>query len=243
METITSRHNSKILKLISLYDEKNILEEGLFVNEGLINLKEALKWGEVTEIYLLNKYKDELDGLDIPMYIVSEDVLKKISKLKNPSGIVFVSKIPVFENKKYQKIIYLDEVQDPGNVGTIIRTALAFDYDLVVLSEKCASKYNHKVLSASRGSIYKIPVIKKDFSILVEEYKNHEIVATTLDYDSIDLDSASIGDKFILVFGNEGHGIRKEIIAKCHKKIKIEMNEIDSLNVALSSAIILHKFR
>ena len=105
MEMITSRNNSKILKVISLYDEENIIKEGLFVNEGLINLKEALKWGEVSEIYLLNKYKDELDGLNIPLYIVSEDVLKKMSKLKNPSGIVFVSKVPVFENKNYNKII------------------------------------------------------------------------------------------------------------------------------------------
>ena len=177
------------------------------------------------------------------MYIVSEDVLKKMSKLKNPSGIVFVSKVPVFENKNYNKIIYLDEVQDPGNVGTIIRTALAFNYDLVVLSEKCASKFNNKVLSASRGSIYKMPVIKKDFSSLIDEYKNHELVATTLDYDSVDLEEVKLKNKFILIFGNEGHGIKKEIVSKCHKKVKIEMNEIDSLNVALSSAIILYKFR
>lgn len=240
---ITSRNNSKVLKVISLYDEENIKKEGLFVNEGLINLKEALKWGEVVEIYLINKYKDEFIGLDIPTYLVSEDVLKKMSKLKNPSGIVFVSKVPTFSNYKHNKIIYLDDVQDPGNVGTIIRTALAFDYDLIVLSEKSASKFNSKVLSASRGSIYKIPVIKQNFASLNEQYKNHEIVVTTLDYDSVDIEDAKLSDKFILVFGNEGHGVSKEIECKSDKKIKIEMNEIDSLNVALSSAIILYKFK
>lgn len=240
MEMITSRTNNKILKVISLYDEENIVNEGMFINEGLINLKEALKWGEVKEIYITNKYKDELMGLDIPTYLVSDDVLKKMSKLKNPNGIIFVSKIPSFTTKQHKKIIYLDDVQDPGNVGTIIRTALAFNYDMVVLSKDSASIFNPKVLSSCRGSIYKIPVLKMDFNDLKEKYNNHQIVVTTLDYDSEDLSSAKIEDKFILVFGNEGHGVNKNISDICNKKIKINMNEIDSLNVAVSSGIILY---
>ena len=240
---INSRNNSKILNVISYYEEENIVRDRLFVNEGYINLLECLKWGKVKEIYYTKKYIEEIQKLDIESYLVSEDVMKKMSKMKNPCGLIFLSETKTLNIKNPSKIIYLDDVQDPGNVGTIIRTALAFNYDLVILSPRCANMYNHKVLSASRGSVYKIDVIKDEFDNVIKTYPNHKIVSTTLSDDSVELDNFNIHKDFIVVFGNEGHGINESIINHSDYKIKIAMNEIDSLNVALSAAIILHKLK
>lgn len=243
MDMIKSRTNSHILKAISYKDIKNIEKDKIFLNEGIINLKEGLKWGDVVEIYVTEKHINTFSNTNIPTYLISEDVSKKMSLLKNSNGVHFLSRIKENDISKAKKIVYLDDVQDPGNVGTIIRTALAFNFDLVVLSLKSASLYNEKVLQSARGSNYKIDVIKEDYFDLIKRFPKHQIICTSLDEDSIPLENINIKDDFIVVFGNEGRGIKEEIIKTAQKKVIIEMNEIDSLNVALSAAIILYRLK
>jgi TrmH family RNA methyltransferase len=242
MEKILSRQNDKIKHLTSLYEEKNRKNEGLFVSEGILNLKMALEVSIVKEIYTLK----ELD-LDIPddvkIYQVDEKVMDKISREKNPSGLVFVAAMPKYNNRNIKKAIYLDKIQDPGNMGTIIRTALALGIDMIYVSKDSVSVYNPKVLSAARGANYKLPIIEKDFDeLLLEKNEKTKIIVTTLDEESISLEKCPKFDSYILVFGNEGSGVRKEIISHADYKIKIAMKDIDSLNVAISAGIIIYHF-
>lgn len=238
IKRIDSKNNQKIISAYKLKNTSYRNEKKLFLSEGIYNLKMALEENIVKEIYTLSPLNFVLDNID--QYIVNEDIIKKLSTSKNPQGIVFVSS---FIDKKIEKddhLLYLDDVQDPGNLGTIIRTALALKYDGIILSKGCCSIYNEKSLASSKGAIYKIPIVEDD----INNYKNtHKIISSTLKEESIPLNELKINEKFIVCFGNESHGISSNIeeISDCF--IKIPMSNIDSLNVAISAGIILYKIK
>lgn len=195
----------------------------------------AIEAGLVKEVFTYEAL--DIDE-NITQYLVNESVMDKLSNSKNPEGVVFIAKYPQFKKDNYSKILYLDEVNDPGNLGTMIRTALAFNFDAVVTSPKSVSIYNEKVLAACKGSNYLIPVFSKPLN---EIKRDHKVIVTTLSDDSIDVNELDIKDNFILVMGNEAHGISKSIIDSSDIKVKIAINNIDSLNVAVAAAIIMHK--
>ncbi len=243
MEIINSRKNPKILHLISLRAIKNIKKENLFVDEGLKNLLMALKSNLVVAIFTTKDFS--IDNKDINIYKINEDVYKKISLLKNGDGYVFIAKNMIKDDKKiYDKSIYLDDIQDPGNVGTIIRTALAFSYKQIILSNKCASIFNFKTLSACKGAQYNIDIKIYDFEdVLKLKNDNQDVIATTLSKTSIPLEVFPKLDNFILVFGNEGSGVNPNIINKANYQLNIPINNIDSLNVSVAAAIIMYHFQ
>ena len=239
MEKITSRTNAKIQFILSLKDIKNISKHHLFVDEGIKNLKMALLNDSVEEIYTTKNLK--LNLKNVPTYIINQSVLEKISNSKTPDGVVFVAKVKKYDIYKMNKIVFLDKVQDPGNVGTIIRTALAFNLDGVILGDGCASLYNHKTLAACKGAMYEMPVASLKFEELIKQKKKEQkIIATTLSDDSIELSKFHPIEKFIIVFGNEGSGVSESALLSADYKIKIGIKNIDSLNVAISAGIILH---
>ena len=170
-----------------------------------------------------------------------EEIMEKISSTKSPEGIVFLCDMPKYSIKNARKIVYLDHVSDPGNVGTIIRTALAFGYDEVVFSSDSVDIYNEKVISATKGAIFAIPVIKKD----IDEIKDGKvIIASTLSSKSIELEKAKIDDKpFVLVLGNESHGISEEVKNVADILVKIPMKTMESLNVSIAAGILMYHFR
>ena len=149
------------------------------------------------------------------------------------------------EIKNSNKIIYLDAVQDPGNVGTILRTSLAFSYFNIILGKGSASKYNSKVISASQGAIFNINTEIGDVETLLNLKKQgYKIISTLLDKDATKLDDLKISkdEKVIFVFGNEGQGISDEIKNISDDKVFIEMKNIDSLNVGVAASILMYKF-
>lgn len=243
MEIINSRKNNKILHLIKLRQLKNINKEKLFIDEGFKNLLMALANHKVKEIYTIHDFSCQ--DRDVKIYRISEEVYQKISLLNHGDGYVFICKTFSNDIKKLDnRCIYLDDLQDPGNVGTIIRSALAFGYKQVILSNKCASIYNFKTLSACKGAQYKIEIACLDFDQLLSlKNKDQDIISTTLDSQSIPLSLFPKLDNFILIFGNEGNGINKEIINQSNYKLKIEMDYIDSLNVSIAAGIILYHFK
>ena len=130
-------------------------------------------------------------------------------------------------------------INDPGNLGTIIRTAVAFDYDAIILSEGSVDLYNEKALAASKGSIFLIDAFYAD----IDEFKNHKIVVSSLNDKSIDLNDCPKLDDFVLVLGNESHGVSEEITKKADYVVKIKISEnIDSLNVAIAAGILMNNF-
>ena len=241
MIEITSKNNPKIKEATSLRIKKVRQEKGLFLMEGIKNLDMALKYGEVVTIFTsigLPKIKQ-----DIEVYKVNDEIIKKLAVSDNPEGIVFVAKClkPKKEKKQYHKIVYLDQINDPGNLGTIIRTAVAFNYDAVILSKGSVDLYNEKTLAASKGSIFLIDAFVDE----IDNYVNsHQVIVSTLDDNSIALDKCQQTQDVVLVLGNESHGVSPEIIKKAHQLVKIDMNEqIDSLNVAIAGAILMNYFK
>ena len=237
IEKIVSKSNSKIKYITSLHNAKYRKENKQFLAEGYKSLEMALKTGLVKEVYSLK----EIEGLkDIPNYIVTEEIMEKISTSKTPEGVVFLCDIPNLLGNKLDKVIYLDHVSDPGNAGTIIRTALAFGYDAVVFSNDSVDIFNEKVISATKGAIFNIPVIKKDIS----EIKNgHQLIASTLSDKSVSLENAKAKKPFILVLGNESHGVSEEIINNSDLLVKIPIETMESLNVSIAAGILMYHFK
>jgi TrmH family RNA methyltransferase len=138
----------------------------------------------------------------------------------------------------------LDNIQDPGNVGTIIRNAVAFNIDTVVLSEDCVDLYNEKVLRSAQGMNFHINIITENLTEFIIKLKteNYYIYGTDL-LSNNELSEIKPKDKFAIILGNEGNGVKKELLDLCDKKLYIEMNNnCESLNVGVASGIILYKF-
>lgn len=235
IQKITSKDNAKVKHAFSLHQNKYRNEYQEFLVEGIKAIELGLEKNLIKEVFTLKEIADIPS--EIPQYLVSEEVLKKISSATNPEGIIAVANIPEVSKKEYKKVVYLDTINDPGNLGTIIRTALAFNYDAVVLSKNTVSPYNEKALAASKGAIFKIPVFFDDLKTYCD---NQKIIVTTLDSDSVPLNSIKKEDKFIIVLGNEANGVSSKIVEKAHIKIKIDMQNIDSLNVAVAGGIVLY---
>ena len=235
IKAITSKDNNRIKFASSLKEKKYREEHKMLLAETFKSLEMALKHHQVVEVFT-TEYIDIPE--EIPQYIVTPELLKKISSNVNPEGVIFIAKMREEEVKEPHKILYLDEITDPGNMGTLIRTALAFNYDLVVVSENSVSIYNEKVVNASKGAIFAIPVIKGKLS----NYKNtHQIIVSMLSNKAIPLDEIKYDENFVLVLGNESRGVNKEIRSLANIEVIIPINNIDSLNVSVAGGILMNK--
>lgn len=235
LKVITSRNNERVKFACSLKENNNRKKYQLFLAETYKSLEMAINNNVVVEVFTL-KYLDIPDN--IPQNLVSEDVLKKLSSNVNPEGVVFIAKMQECKISDPHKILFLNEINDPGNMGTLLRTALAFSYDLVVLSENCVSIYNEKVVNSSKGAIFQIPVVKGK----LKDYKGtHKILVSNLSKNAVPLDEVEHPEKFVLVLGNESHGVNKETRLLADQEIIIPINNIDSLNVAVAGGILMNK--
>lgn len=235
IKAITSKDNPRVKFACSLKENKYRNIHKMFLAETFKSLEMALKANVVKEVFTL-EYIDLPEN--ITQNLVSEDVLKKISSNVNPEGVVFIAEMKEIEVKEPHKILYLDEITDPGNMGTIIRTALAFSYDLIVTSEKCVSIYNEKVINSSKGAIFSMPIKRGKLS----DYKStHKIIVSTLSDKSISVDEIKVPNDFVLVLGNESRGVNKENISLSDIQVKIPISNIDSLNVSVAAGILMNK--
>ena len=234
---ITSKDNNKIKNACSLKLSKNRKEKREFLAEGKNSLELALEAGVVKEIFTTKEIKGIKD--DIVQYIVNEDLLKKIAFSQNPEGIVFVCNMQERKLKKFKKVVYLDKIGDPGNMGTIIRTALAFDYDAVVVSENCVDIYNEKVVAASKGAIFLLPVVKGNLEELKED---STVVVSALTDKSVEPKEVKVENRLVLVIGSESHGVSPETLALADYVTKIKIDHIDSLNASIAAGILMYEF-
>ena len=234
-EQLGTKNINDALKLKKVRTEKH-----LFLMEGIKNFDMALKYGKVKQVFTtigLPKIKQ-----DVEAYRVNDEVLRKLANSDNPEGIVFVCEQlePRKDKKDYHKIVYLDQINDPGNLGTIIRTAVAFNYDAVILSKSSVDLYNEKVVAASKGSIFMIDAVYDDINNYTDKY---QIIASALD-DAVSLESVKKPKDFVLVLGNESHGVSEEVLKLANTVVKIDMNDnIDSLNVAIAGGILMNYFK
>ena len=236
--TITSVNNERIKELVKLKEKKYRDKMGLFFIEGLDIIEEAYKNGLLKELYILDGYDSPYK--DIPYTNVSYEVMKKISDMESVSEYYGVCK-KIQEKVLGKKIIILDGIQDPGNLGTIIRSAVAFNIDTVVLSRECVDLYNSKVLRSTKGMIFNKNVIVRDIVPFIDSLDKYIIYGTSVT-NGEDIRSIELPEYIALVIGNEGKGISQEVYDRCNKFIYIKMNDrCESLNAGVAASIIMYE--
>ena len=232
MIRIESRQNERIKDLMKLSLSKYSKEMRLFKIEGYHALEMAKQSGTLLSVFTT----EEIPDLHVPQYLVTKDIMESISCVKSPQGIIcvcsYLDEMPI----KSDKVLLLDNIQDPGNLGTILRTALAFGYTDVILRGGC-SQYNEKVLQSTQGAIFNLNIVPFEDEDQLEGY---EIIATEIK-GNVDISTLSNIKKHILVLGNEAHGVSKEFLEIADKRVRINIKEIESLNVALAGAIAMYQ--
>ena len=247
---ISSKSNSKIKyikKLMSSAKERR--RNGVFVVEGLRIVR------EVPEELLAELYVSEslvssgrVPEADLPKAeIVTDEVFRFLSDTVTPQGILAIVKKPSYSldlsyYKDRARILLLDDIQDPGNLGTILRTAEAAGTDLVILSEGCADLFNPKVIRSTMGSIFRVPFLTEDPVTAIPRLKEAGISVYGAALEgAVDFRSVTFPEKTAIVIGNEGNGISSEVLDLVDEKIKIPMEgKVESLNAAVSTAILLY---
>jgi len=246
---ITSVNNGFVKHARSLKLKKYRAETGEFLVEGEKCVRELIAHMPQKALSLIiceDKNPDipEIpDGLSVPVYSVSERVFCAISDEKNPQGIAATARMPLYDDIHTGFILMLDDVSDPSNVGTMIRTADAAGCSCVVLSPESADCFSPKALRASMGGVFHIPVIRADLEYYIRKLKAAGYAAAAADVRGRE-DFMLEADKTCLIIGNESRGISEKILSLSDVRIKVPMyGKAESLNAAVAAGILMYKIR
>ncbi len=252
-DIITAKSNPKIKELKELTNKSAARRSsGLFVCDGVRLCNDAAKSGIKIEAAFVTekcteKYFSEIEGVlssAQKVYFVSDSVMSFVSDTVSPQGIICAAhaKTKSFIPQKRKKYIALDRVQNPDNLGAIIRTAEALGIDGLIFSG-CCDIYNPKALRASMGSVFRMPVAVSDnLPKLTEDYKKAGIrtFASVASGDALDISKTDFSGGALVVIGNEGNGVSDEVRKACGEKLTIVMRgRAESLNAAQASSIIM----
>ena len=245
-ETITSRQNPLMTHLRKLASSRSYRKKsGEYLCDGTKLLAEALKWGAEVKTAVFS------EGVDIPplpdgvrAVRVSEELMRAVSPMETPQGALFTVALPEVqlpETLSGKHYLVLDGVQDPGNVGTILRTADAFDCDGVFLVNACADLYNPKTARATMGAIFR----REAYTVTAEELfallrkSGVPLYGTALRDDTVPLAEADLARAAVAI-GSEGRGLSQQVLDECAKTLKIPMNpRCESLNAAIAATVVL----
>jgi len=234
----TSIENKLIKNLKKLTVKKYRDKENLFLVEGEHLVLEAYKCGLLKTLIVLENSDFKVD---VETMYVSVNVLKYLSELETPTVIGVCNKIK--EKELGNKLLILDDIQDPGNLGTIVRSSVAFNIDTIVLSSNTVDLYNPKVVRATQGMIFNINIIKRELLDFVLELKGkgYQIYATKVNGGK-SLKEVEKLKKFAIIMGNEGAGVKEELLDLADQYLYIDMNDkCESLNVGVATSIILYE--
>ena len=241
-ERITSRKNPLLVHVRRLLSSRSAREEaGLFVSDGTKLLEEAVRFCPGLDTVILSDGVEAETPPGVRRVRVPEDVMASISPMSTPQGALFLCRFP--EKRTYVPrpgTILLDGIQDPGNLGTILRTADALNVP-VVLMEGCADPYSHKVVRSSMGAVFRTPPVTLTWEQASGALKNAGIpvAATAMDEKARDLRQTDAGS-LAVVIGSEGRGVRQEILLQAEKTLIIPMTpNCESLNAAIAAAIVM----
>ncbi len=252
-ERLSTKNNSRIKKLRKLKEKKYRKEFNLFTVENQKIILDALAMSYrpqaiyLTEGFLAKNpdFSDKFtDPNDTEIFYLSEDLVKHCSGLDTPAGIIAtyaITEKPLDEN---MPSLYLDSLNDPGNLGTIIRTAIAFGFHNLVLSENCADPYNQKAISAAKNAIFQVRLWHDQDLDYLKKIKNRKKIITSVVSQGEVIGKKITENDFCLVLGSESHGVRPEIIALSDQLVRIPIaDKMESLNVAMAAAILLYLYR
>lgn len=250
MEIIQSKKNKWVKEIHRLYKRKGRKESGQFVLEGWHLVEEALQGGALlTAIFVEEEQAPRLQKwqLTVPQYQVTKEVLKAMSATPQPQGVLAIAqqlKYPKDEGKG--RYLLLDRVQDPGNIGTMIRTADAAGYTAVILGEGCADLYNDKVLRSMQGSQYHIAIYEANLKEWIAHFQKQggQVLGTQLNPQAKDYRALQPSDSFAILMGNEGQGAAPELLEQCDQTVYLPMKgQAESLNVAVAAGILLFRWQ
>jgi len=243
IKKITSRSNPVCIHIKKLGTSRSYREEhGLFLCDGMKLLNEALSSGMRIDCILSSTIIDFELPDDTCVYHVSESIIDSLSPLKSSGDILFTCKIPDHNDYSYNigTHILLDTIQDPGNVGSIIRSANAFGIDSVILTDNSADIFNLKTIRASMGAVFKQQINIINYNDIYNlKQSGIKIIGTASKDFSVEICKVSL-ENVIIVLGNEGQGISKELLELCDEIITIPLAPgCESLNVAAAASIIM----
>jgi RNA methyltransferase, TrmH family len=234
---LLSAENEKIKELIKLKTKKHRLDTGCYLVEGPHLFELAKSKGQIVRVFATST---EYDG-DYEFHLVGESLFRKISDVETPQGVIAVCRIPVAKPFG-DRVLLLDRIQDPGNMGTLLRTALAFGFT-GVLTESCVDCFSSKVVRATQGAIFDLDLVDGSILEFIAAHKEYTVVGTALE-DATPLAKAKRpAIPFALVLGNEGAGIAPDILKQTHYNVAIEMDRIESLNVAIAGGILMYHMK
>ena len=245
-QRITSRKNPFLQQVKKLLSSRKAREEaGLFVSDGTKLLEEAVKWYPGLDTVILS------DGVEarVPEHVrlirVPGDVMESISPMASPQGALFLCRLP--ERKVFEPragMLLLDGIQDPGNLGTILRTADALQVPVVLL-EGCADPYSHKVVRSSMGAVFRSDVVRGTWADVKEACaeKGIPVGVTALSERAMDLRRAELKNMAVVI-GSEGQGVRREILDSADAELIIPMDpRCESLNAAVAATIVMWQMK
>lgn len=264
---ITSRSNPEVMLAASLLQKKYREQHGLFIAEGVKLFSEvADSRASIEKVYISDKHKEALLPIvysalgderckNIPIILLSESAFEKISSENSPQGIItVVNSLDIFKKctKIYKKdfeiaegerIIALSSVRDPGNIGAILRSAVAFGFDRVIMSSDCAELTSPKTVRAAMGALFKIGItVVSDFSSLFSAAKEsgRRVLCAELTESAVSIRDLELRPSDVFVIGNEGHGIPRELSRLADHSVYIPIApNTESLNAAVAASILL----
>lgn len=245
---IESSNNPKIKKWAKLKQKKYRYQSLEFIVEGEHLVLEAIKMNVVKEVLVkegttihLNEEYRSISNI----YLLKENLFEQIASTETPQPIMAVCEMKTMSMVNQNRLLLLDRVQDPGNLGTLLRSAVAFGFDGVILGDGCVDLYNEKVIRSTQGAIFKLPILNQNLeeAITVLTEQGVQIYGTSLQ-NGRPLGEIKEASKMAFILGNEGSGVSQELLSATDGNIFIEMSEnIESLNVSIAGSIIMYRFR
>ena len=264
-EIITSRRNPTVVEAVKLSEKKARESVGLFRFDGVKLFEEAVQKGvSITRVLLcesrakalLPKLERLSELANTAVSVLSDDVFAKVSEEQAPEGIICIAEFPEKHVKKTDKVVFesaasdrarrmilLESVRDPGNMGTVMRTAAAFGIDTLVVSRDCADIYNPKTVRGAMGALFKMNIFVFDDicdAVEILRKSGRSVYAAALDKNAVRLDETVFEPGDTVVIGNEGHGLSERAVNACTKSLYVPMEEgSESLNAAVAAAVIM----
>ena len=225
--------NNEVKYINKLYLAKYRKEEKKFIVEGKHLVNEAKKAGVLLECYTTDE--------DFPGDLISEASMKKVCKTNTTVNALGICKL--FEaHKLSDKILVLDAIQDPGNLGTLMRSAKAFGFDTILLGRGTVDIYNDKVIRSSQGAIFKLNFINDDIKSFMNEHQDYEFYGTDV-VKGVEAEAINPGKKIAIILGNEGNGMQEELKDLTKANIYIPLINTESLNVSVAGSILMYLFK
>lgn len=238
---ITSLQNPTIKNLMKLHQKKTRDKEGVFLVEGEHLVAEAIMSNRLKMLIISEDYEGEIEFEK--SLVVSSRVAKKLSNTTSSSDIFgecFIESRFEFSGQRY---LLCDGIQDPGNLGTMIRSAHSFGFDGLIVSRNSADIYNDKCVRSSQGALFHIAHQRMDLTSAIQKFKEHGLTIIGTDVKRARSLEDVTSEKLVLIVGNEGQGVSDSLLKMSDFNVKIETSSFESLNVAVAAGILMYHFR